>query len=91
MTIAVHVPTALRGYCQGASQLSVMASSVRAALEELQQQHPAIYRGVCDETGAIRRHIHLFVNNDFLHEREGLDTALEPGDLLTIMPAVSGG
>lgn len=64
---------------------------MRAALEQLEQTHPALYRSVCDETGAVRQHVNLFVNNSFLHQREGLDTSLAPGDILTIMPAVSGG
>ena len=91
MTIAVQIPTALRGYCAGANQLSLSVSSVRAALEQLERTHPELYRSVCDDTGAVRRHVNLFVNDDFLRDREGLDTALRPGDTLTIMPAVSGG
>jgi molybdopterin converting factor small subunit len=46
---------------------------------------------VCDETGAVRRHVNLFVNDSFLSKRDGLDTPLASGDILTIMPAVSGG
>jgi molybdopterin converting factor small subunit len=81
----------LRAECGGAAELCVSAATVRAALEQLEQSHPALYRSVCDETGAVRRHVNLFVNSSFLHQREGLDTALVPGDVLTIMPAVSGG
>lgn len=91
MTIAIQIPSALRHCCGGESELSLSAASVRAALEELQRSHPALYQSVCDETGAVRRHVNLFVNNSFLEKQDGLDTALQPGDVLTIMPAVSGG
>jgi molybdopterin synthase sulfur carrier subunit len=91
MTIAIHIPAALRGCCAGAAELSLPASSVRAALEEIERRHPALYRSVCDETGAVRRHVNLFVNTSHMRDREGLDTALAPGDVITIMPAVSGG
>jgi molybdopterin converting factor small subunit len=91
MNIAIQIPMALRPCCRGASELSLSASTVRAALEQLAQSHPALYSSICDETGAMRRHVNLFVNNAFLRDREGLDTILEPGDILTIMPAVSGG
>jgi molybdopterin converting factor small subunit len=91
MTIAVHVPAALRGYCAGASELVVSAPSVRAALEGIERSHPALYRSICDETGTVRRHVNLFVNRFDVRDREGLDTALVPGDILTILPAVSGG
>jgi sulfur-carrier protein len=91
MTITIHIPAALRGCCAGAAALSLSASSVRAALEEIERRHPALYRSVCDETGAVRRHVNLFVNTSHMRDREGLDTALAPGDVITIMPAVSGG
>ena len=55
MAIAVHVPTALRGYCDGADQLTLSAGTVRAALVQLEQSHPLLYSSVCDETGAVRR------------------------------------
>ena len=91
MSVCVQVPPVLRHECGGAKELSITASTVRAALEQLKREHPALYRNVCDETGAVRRHVNLFVNDSFLHQREGLDTALARGDVLTIMPAVSGG
>jgi molybdopterin synthase sulfur carrier subunit len=91
MTITISVPAMLRTYCEGASELMLVAPSVRAALEELERRHPSLYSGVCDETGAVRRHVNLFVNTSNVRDREGLDTALVPGDVVTILPAVSGG
>jgi molybdopterin converting factor small subunit len=64
---------------------------VRAALERIECKHPSLYRSICDETGAVRRHVNLFVNAAHVRDREGLDTLLVPGDVLTILPAVSGG
>jgi molybdopterin converting factor small subunit len=64
---------------------------VRAALEEIERRHPALYRSVCDETGAVRRHVNVFVNTAHVRERDGLDTQLEPGDVVSILAAVSGG
>ena len=91
MTIKIHVPAALRNCCAGASELFLSATSVRAALEELERSHPALHRSVCDETGTVRRHVNLFVNTFHIRDREGLDTVLMPGDVITILPAVSGG
>jgi sulfur-carrier protein len=81
----------LRDCCGGASELSVPATSVRAALEEIERSYPALYGRICDETGAVRRHVNVFVNVFHMRDREGLDTRLVPGDVLTILPAVSGG
>ena len=90
-TITVHVPAVLRGRCEGTSQLALAGENVRDVLHELERRHPALYGCVCDETGAIRRHINVFVNEDHVRDRDGLDTALGSGDVVTILPAVSGG
>ena len=90
-TITIHVPRALRYYCEGASELMISAPSVRAVLDELERRHPSLYCGICDETGAVRPHVNLFVNTDHVRDRDGLDTALVPGDEIMILPAVSGG
>jgi len=91
MTITIHIPAGLRGCCAGARELSLSAASVRATLAQIEGSHPALYRSICDETGTVRRHVNLFVNTAHVRDREGLDTALAPGDVITILPAVSGG
>lgn len=90
-TITIHVPTALRACCEGASELLLSAPSVRAVLEELERRYPSLHRSICDETGAVRRHVNLFVNTSHVRDRDGLDTALAPGDVVMILTAVSGG
>ncbi len=90
-TITIHVPGPLRTYCQGASQLSSAAPTVRAALDDLARTQSALYRNVCDETGAVRRHLNVFVNADNVRDLDGVNTTLTPGDVVTILPAVSGG
>jgi molybdopterin synthase sulfur carrier subunit len=90
-TITIHILGALRGYCGGASQLSISAHTVRAALESLERSQWALYRNICDETGAVRRHLNVFVNSKNVRDLDGIDTALTPGDVVTILPAVSGG
>lgn len=91
MTIAIHVSAALRAYCGGASRITLDAASIRSALEQLEQRHPSLYGSVCDERGMVRRHVNLFVNTSNVRDRQGLDTPLVPGDVVTILPSVSGG
>ena len=91
MTVTVFVPGPLRQYCEGAARLTLSVDSVRGALEDLERRYPTLHRNICDETGAVRRHINVFVNASNMRDREGLDTALSPGDVVTILPAVSGG
>jgi molybdopterin converting factor small subunit len=91
MTIIIRIPGPLRATCGGATEVSVSAPTIAAALNEIERQHPLLYRGVCDETGRVRRHINLFINKSLVRGPQGLTTQLSPGDVITIMPAVSGG
>ena len=90
-TVTLHVPGPLRAYCGGAAQLTLSAPTVRAALEDLERSQFDLYRNVCDETGTLRRHLNVFVNSDNVRDLDGIDTTLAAGDVVTILPAVSGG
>ena len=90
-SITLHVFGSLRQYCAGAEQLPMSAPSVRAALRDLEGKQPALYRNICDETGQVRRHLNVFVNSDNVRDLQGVDTPLNTGDVLTVLPAVSGG
>jgi molybdopterin converting factor small subunit len=90
-TVKILVPSALRDFCGCAAELSVAAPDLRALLAELERGHHAFYRSVCDETGAVRRHVNVFVNSSHMRDLSGLDTPLASGDVVTFLPAVSGG
>ena len=89
--VTIHLPGPLRPYCAGAAQLSIAARTVRGLLDDLERSQAALYRNVCDETGTVRRHLNVFVNADNVRDLDGIDTALASGDVVTILPAVSGG
>ena len=91
VSVTIHLPMALRKYCGGAADVPVSAGTVQGALRELRTTQSALYRNVCDETGTVRRHLNVFVNSDNVRDLDGLDTALAAGDVVTILPAVSGG
>ncbi|MCC7416196.1 MAG: MoaD family protein [Acidobacteria bacterium] len=89
--VTVHVPAPLRDCCGGTTTLAISAGSVRGVLDELERRHPRLHWNVCDETGALRRHLNVFVNGANIRDACGLETALAPGDTVTILTAVSGG
>lgn len=89
--VTIHLTAPLRPYAGGASRLEIAAPTVKAALEALERSEPALYRNICDETGALRRHLNVFVNAENMRDLRGLDTALATGDVVVFLPAVSGG
>lgn len=91
MSVSIEVPGLLRAEIGGAPGVYVEATTVRDALHELERHHPRLHRGICYETGDVRPHIGVFVGMDHIRDRDGLDTPLRSGDVIIILPAVSGG
>lgn len=91
MATVLQIPRILQQYSQGRSELPLEGDTVQALLAALASDYPALYCCICDETGAVRRHINLFVNNTLARSRQALDTRLQPGDVVSVFQAVSGG
>ena len=91
MSVRVHLSAQLREHAGCGAELELSAASVRGLLLELEQCQPRLHKSVCDETGAVRRHVNVYVGDRHIRELGGLDAPLRPGDELVIIQAVSGG
>lgn len=81
----------LRRHCGGRRELTTSAVSLTDVLQFLRTHHFELYNSVCNETGALRQHVNLFVNSSLVCRREAPDEPLRQGDDVFIMPSVSGG
>ena len=91
MSVRVRIPTPLRSATDGAAELSLDAPTVAVAIGELESRYPAIRGRLRDESGALRRFVNLYVNGEDVRFLTGLQTTLNNGDELSIVPAVAGG
>jgi molybdopterin synthase sulfur carrier subunit len=91
MSVSVRVPTILRPYTQGASEVSVEGSTLTEVLDSLDTSYPGIKSRVLDESGQLRRFVNVYVDNDDVRFAEGLQTTIAEGGQVSIIPAVAGG
>jgi len=89
--VTIHLTGPLRPYCAGAARLAVAAGTIRDVLDHLERNQVALYRNLCDDTGALRPHLNVFVNSENARDLAGVETTLAAGDVVTFLPAVSGG
>jgi molybdopterin converting factor small subunit len=87
---SIQVPSALRSFTGGASQVEVAATTVRDALAELDRRHPGIAAKILDH-GAVKPFIRIFVGPEDIGGLSGLETKLAERDELAIVPAIAGG
>ncbi len=88
---SMRIPSALRTLTGGTADVATAATTVRAALADLERQHPGVAARIFDAAGAVRPFIRLFVGSDEIGGLAGLDTPLGPRDELAIVPAIAGG
>ena len=90
MKIKVQIPRILQQSSADEFELEVDGQTMGDLLIEVHRQDPELYRSICNETGRLRQHVNLFVNNN-LFDRNKFDTSLASGDVVYVFQSVSGG
>jgi sulfur-carrier protein len=92
--VDVLLPGVLREHAEGLDRLALDLgedATVLAALEAVSQRWPALGRRLRDDTGAVRRHVNLFVDGDDVRALQRVQTPLREGSVLHVLPSVAGG
>lgn len=90
MAVTVRIPTPLRSLTKGEEQVSAEGTTVRAVIDSLERAHPGLRERLLDDKG-IRRFVNVYLGDEDVRFLDGLDTKLQPGDELSIIPAIAGG
>jgi len=91
MTVSVRIPTILRTYTGGESEVSASGDTVAAVLDDLDSRYAGIKGRIVDEQGELRRFVNVYVGNDDVRFLESLDTSTPEGAQISVIPAVAGG
>lgn len=91
MAIEVRIPTILRTYTGGDSEVTAEGATLSEVLENLDASYPGIKGRILDDQGAIRRFVNVYVGNDDVRFLEALDTSTPDGAQVSVIPAVAGG
>jgi adenylyltransferase/sulfurtransferase len=91
VAVTVYIPTVLKQYAGGSSEVEVSAATVGEALDRLTETHSALRGHFYNERNKIRTFINIYVNDTDIRHVSGLDTPTSDGDRITIVPAIAGG
>jgi molybdopterin synthase sulfur carrier subunit len=89
--VQVRIPTPLRKYTGGAEAVQAEGTTVAGLVADLDKRHPGIRERICDESGAVRRFVNIFVNGEDIRFLQNLETAVKAGDEVSVVPAIAGG
>jgi molybdopterin synthase sulfur carrier subunit len=92
MPVTVRIPTPLRKLTNEQDTVIADQSGTLAQLiDTLEGQFPGLKERLCDETGELRRFVNVYVNGEDVRFLSGLQTMIEAGAEVSIVPAVAGG
>ena len=89
--ITLKVPTPLRSYTNGQTEIGVQGSTVAAAMTDLVTQFPTLRPHLYNGRDELRPFVNLFLNSENIKDLQGLDTPLKEGDRLMLIPSIAGG
>jgi MoaD family protein len=87
----VRIPTPLRKLTQGKEEVVAPGRTVGELIAELERSYPGIRERICDESGAVRRFVNIFVSAEDIRFLQNLDTPVKDADEVSIVPAIAGG
>ena len=89
--VIVLVPAAMRRFAGNVESFDVLAGNVDAALRAAVDVHPGMQPRLFAGDGRLFRFVNLFVNATDIRHSLGMETPLQDGDVITILPAMAGG
>jgi sulfur-carrier protein len=91
MSVKVKLPTILRKHAGGEARVDADGATLRELLSNLETSFPGITKNVLTEDGGLHRFVNVYVNDEDVRYLGSLETELEDGDTVSILPAVAGG
>ena len=91
MSATVRIPTQLRTLSGGSAEVKTDGKTVGEVLAALEAAHPGFRERLFDEDGKLRRFVNVFVADEDIRFLDGLETPVEDGTTVSIIPAVAGG
>ena len=91
MPITFRIPTPLRSLTAGRDEVPVEATTVRVAIDQLEEKCHGMKSRICDAKGELRRFINLYLNEEDVRALDGLGSSVKSGDTISIIPAIAGG
>jgi molybdopterin synthase sulfur carrier subunit len=91
MSAKVRIPAPLRKITKDQAVVEAEGATIEELIAALEKTYPGLRERLCDETGAIRRFINVFVNGEDIRFKQGAKTSVAAGAEVSIVPAIAGG
>ena len=91
MSVTVRIPTPIRRVTNGEDKVTVSGDTLKQIIEAMEEQYPGIKASLCDDKGDLRSFVNIYINGEDVRFLSGIDSPVNSGDEVSIIPAVAGG
>ncbi len=91
MPVTITIPTPLRQFADGQSEIQIDARTAGEALDKLTSTHSELRRHLFNDQNALRNFVNVYVNDEDIRHADGPDTPVKEGDTILIVPSIAGG
>ncbi|MCF6149639.1 MAG: MoaD/ThiS family protein [Candidatus Kuenenia sp.] len=91
MSVTVRIPTPLRTFTDGVEEVKVEGKNIGEIISNLEANYKGIKERICDDSGQIRRFINFYLNDEDIRFLNNLETLVQDGDYISVVPAIAGG
>jgi sulfur-carrier protein len=86
----VRIPPTLRNEVGGARELEAYGTTVGEVIDDLVERHPPL-RAQLFQNGGLGSFVNVYLGGEDVRMRDGLDTAVDEGATIILLPAMAGG
>jgi sulfur-carrier protein adenylyltransferase/sulfurtransferase len=91
MPVTINIPTPLRQFAAGQSEIQVEARTAGEALDQLTSTHAELRRHLFNDQNTLRNFVNVYVNDEDIRHTDGPNTPVKDGDSILIVPSIAGG
>lgn len=86
-----RVPLMLRPTVGGERSVAAEGATLRELIVNVDRRHPGFAGQLLESDGGQRPFVNIYLNDEDVRYLKGLDTSVDEGDVISILPAVAGG
>ena len=87
----IKFTAALSRFFPGLRTITAEGQTIASVLKATEKQYPGLLDYIVDESGELRQHVNIYIGDDLIKDRIGLQDRVKTTDEIYIMQALSGG
>ncbi len=91
MAVTIVIPTPLRQFAGGKSEIEVEAKTAGEALDKLTTEFADLKKHLYSDAGTLRNFVNVYVGDEDIRDLDGTDTPVKDGGEIMIVPSIAGG